>query len=273
MQARKMSKNLYFCNLEAVKMKICIFCGSQMPDGLPVCPECRHDQSEPPKRGSALVKGILISAAIVFAVVFLEVSVKKANPVTRSAATSAPSAATTSAQNAALFEIIDTELYSRNGSTVIIQTVRGKKDAAVRKSVIAKDKDGKVIGKAEDSIMLTAGKETFFRLDFGEQLPPDATFASATAKEFGHIGTRNAVEMVTSNQNGKYLYITFRQIAPQLGAFAKFKILFYSGGKIVADVYHYFSGSAPNLQKEGDEDVAQISVPDQYDDFRVFFEP
>ena len=87
-------------------------------------------------------------------------------------------------------------------------------------------------------------------------------------------GERNAVEMVQYNQTGDDLFITFKQNVDELDYFAKFKLLFYKGDKIVDTEDGYFNIYAENLNGNGATDVAKIwAYGIDYDRIEYIFEP
>ena len=107
---------------------------------------------------------------------------------------------------------------------------------------------------------MTEGKYNYFRYSFDADVSNakfDKTVRTTSSIFDGDI---NAVEMVDYNQSEDDLYITFKQVADDLGSFAKFKLLFYKGDKIVYTEDGYFSVYAENLTGKDTTDVASISL-------------
>ena len=87
-------------------------------------------------------------------------------------------------------------------------------------------------------------------------------------------GERNGVEMVKYQIDGHSLYITFKQVVDELGSFAKFKLLYYKGDKIVGTEDGYFNISAENLNGNGSTDVAELWILEgEFDKVEYVFEP
>lgn len=275
-------------------IKECWNCRAVMDDQAQICPECgkpqfnQYGQPFPPsapRDGAALKRWIIIIAGIIVGIVIVaktSAAKNKQPKRTQSAAVTehaAEPAVTTAAarQITDCFDIIDTQTYNRYGRTAFVRRLRAKENACICFSAVAKDKNGGVIGKAEDTITLTAGKDNYFQLVFDQALPEgyQLDIKASQASDWA-AGPRDAVELVASNQTDRNLYLTFRQTADTLGAFSRFKLLFFSGGKIIFSTAGSFTVYANNLNGKGSEDVAEIGVSKQifdYDRFEYFFEP
>ena len=174
------------------------------------------------------------------------------------------------------YSIVESACFKNSiGYTILIHKVLAKQDASLSSSIIATAPDGSVIGKSSDDIVLTAGQYNYFRYSFESDISNATLSAQVKAKSDSFMsGSRNAVEMVQYNQSGDNIYITFKQVADGLGAFAKFKILFYNADKIIDDENGYFNISAENLTSIGATDVASIWVYGiQFDRIEYIFEP
>jgi hypothetical protein len=174
------------------------------------------------------------------------------------------------------YDIVETSSFQNSiGTTIVIHKVLAKKDVSVSATLLAYGSDGNVIGKSSDDIVLTAGQNNFFRYSFEGDISSASIQANAQAKKDSFMtGERNAVEMVQYNQSGDDLYITFKQNVDELDYFAKFKLLFYKGDKIVDTEDGYFNIYAENLNGNGATDVAKIwAYGIDYDRIEYIFEP
>ena len=191
--------------------------------------------------------------------------------------TTAAPAADESYEKNSNYDIVEKATYKDSiDYTHIIHKVKAKKDVTISATLMAYDANDNVIGKSEDRITLTAGQNNFFEFSF----EPDISKAKITAQmevetDSFMDGPRNAVELVKSNKNGDDLYITFKQVTDELGSLAKFKILYYKGGKIIdSEKNGYFNIYAKNMKGKGSTDVAKVWVYGvDYDKFEVCFEP
>lgn len=174
------------------------------------------------------------------------------------------------------YDIVETSSFQNSiGTTIVIHKVLAKKDVSVSATLLAYGADGNVMGKSSDNIVLTAGQNNFFRYSFEGDISSASIQANAQAKKDSFMtGERNGVEMVQYNQTGDDLYITFKQNVDELDYFAKFKLLFYKGDKIVDTEDGYFSTYAENLNGNGATDVAKIwAYGTDYDRIEYIFEP
>ena len=174
------------------------------------------------------------------------------------------------------YDIVETSSFQNSiGTTIVIHKVLAKKDVSVSATLLAYGADGNVMGKSSDNIVLTAGQNNFFRYSFEGDISSASIQANAQAKKDSFMtGERNGVEMVQYNQTGDDLYITFKQNVDELDYFAKFKLLFYKGDKIVDTEDGYFSTYAENLNGNGATDVAKIwAYGTEYDRIEYIFEP
>ncbi len=174
------------------------------------------------------------------------------------------------------YDVIETSTYNDFlGHTVMIHKVLAKQDVSVTGTVIAYEDDrSTVIDKSTDDIVLTAGQYNFLRYSFDGDVSnaPIQPSAKVETDDF-LLGDRNAVEMVQYNQRDNHLYITFKQVAEELGS-SMFKILFYKDDKIIDTTEGFFVTSAKNLNGIGTSDVAEISVYNiDFDRFEYIFEP
>lgn len=175
------------------------------------------------------------------------------------------------------YDVIEASTYNNSlGHTVMIHKVLAKQDVSITGKVIAYEDDrSTVIDKSTDEITLTAGQYNFLRYGFDGDVSnvPIQPSAKVETDDF-LLGDRNAVEMVQYNQHDNHLYITFKQVAEELGPFAKFKLLFYKDDKIVDTTEGFFATSTKNLNGIGTSDVAEISVYNiDSDRFEYIFEP
>lgn len=164
------------------------------------------------------------------------------------------------------------------GHTVAYLKVIAKANVTIEVTLVAYDSNQNVIGKSTDSIVLTKGKTNYFRFSFSEDISEIAHVQTLSASATGDsflTGERDAVEMVTYNQSGSYLYITLKQTGNDIGSFAKFKILYYKNNEIIGDDYGYFSLQAQNLNGKGSTDVVKVlnySYMD-FDKIEFIYEP
>lgn len=174
------------------------------------------------------------------------------------------------------YDIVETSSFQNSiGTTIVIHKVLAKKDVSVSATLLAYGSDGNVIGKSSDDIVLTAGQNNFFRYSFEGDISSASIQENAQAKKDSFMtGERNGVEMVQYNQTDDDLYITFKQNVDELDYFAKFKLLFYKGDKIVDTEDGYFNIYAENLNGNGATDVAKIwAYGIDYDRIEYIFEP
>ena len=174
------------------------------------------------------------------------------------------------------YDIVETSSFQNSiGTTIVIHKVLAKKDVSVSATLLAYGSDGNVIGKSSDDIVLTAGQNNFFRYSFEGDISSASIQANAQAKKDSFMtGERNGVEMVQYNQTDDDLYITFKQNVDELDYFAKFKLLFYKGDKIIDTEDGYFNIYAENLNGNGATDVAKIwAYGIDYDRIEYIFEP
>lgn len=179
-------------------------------------------------------------------------------------------------ENNEYYTIIDQATLSNSiGDTIIVHKIQAKKDISVSATVLAYDSSGNVIGKSTDDITLTAGKNNYFRFSFDADISNATLEYQATPKKDSFmVGARDAVEMVQYNHNEDHLYITFRQLTDEIGAFAEFKILLYQGDTITGVENGYFSTYAKNLNGKDSTDVASIWVYGKdFDRIEYIFEP
>ena len=174
------------------------------------------------------------------------------------------------------YDIVETSSFQNSiGTTIVIHKVLAKKNVSVSATLLAYASDGSVIGKSSDDITLTEGKYNFFRYSFDGDVSSAKIQANAQAKNDSFMtGERNAVEMVQYNMSGDDLYVTFEQTGDELGSFAKFKLLFYKGDRIVDTEDGYFNIYAENLNGKGSTDVASIWVyGTDFDRIEYVYEP
>ena len=179
-------------------------------------------------------------------------------------------------ENNQYYDIIDTATYNNSiGDTIVIHKIKAKQNVSVSSTAIAYSEDGSVIGKSSSDVELTEGQNNYFQYYFDGEV--DVTNIQATAKASDPSwmnGERNAVEMENYNVSDNNLYITFKQTSNELGSFAKFKILFYSGEQIIGAEDGYFSTYAENLIGKDTTDVAEIWVYGKdFDNIEYIFEP
>ena len=174
------------------------------------------------------------------------------------------------------YDIVETSSFKNSiGYTIVVHKVLAKKNVSVSATLLAYAPDGSVIGKSSDDITLTEGKYNFFRYSFEGDVSNASIQANANAKNDSFmVGERNAVEMVQYNLSGDDLYVTFEQTGDELGSFAKFKLLFYKGDRIVDTEDGYFNIYAENLNGKGSTDVASIWVyGTDFDRVEYVYEP
>ena len=174
------------------------------------------------------------------------------------------------------FESVDAAGYVNSiGTKIIIAKILAKKNATVSSTMLLVDQEGNVLGKSTSEIKLTEGQYNYFRYTFNcDMTGADLTLQGSIRPDSVLDGERNAVEMVKYNKNGNDLFLTLRQTSDDLGAFAKFKILFYKNGKIVYDDEGYFNVYAQNLSGADSTDVAKIwAYGIDYDEIEYIFEP
>lgn len=176
------------------------------------------------------------------------------------------------------YDIVETGSYSNSiGSTIIIHKVKAKSDISVSSTCLAYAKDGSVIGKSSDDIVLTDGEYNYFKYTFDSDCDiSNATFDfnAQPQKDSFMTGERKCVEMTQYNKSGDDLYITFKQTGDSISTFAKFKLIMYKGSEIVGTEDGYFSVYAENLSGKGSTDVAKVWVfGKDFDKIEYIFEP
>ena len=175
------------------------------------------------------------------------------------------------------YDVVETATFKNSiNDTVVIHKVLAKKDVSVTGTLLAyEDDESTVIGKSTDDIVLTAGQYNFFRYSFDSDVSDAPVQPGCQVQQDSvMVGERNAVEMVTYNQNERHLYITFKQNTDEIGSFARFKLLFYKDDKIVDTEDGYFTTYAKNLNGNGSSDVVKLrDSSEEYDRFEYIFEP
>ena len=176
------------------------------------------------------------------------------------------------------YDVVETMFFKNSiNYTVMVNKVLAKKDVSVSGTVLEYAADGSVVGKSSDDIILTAGQYNYFRYSFDSDLTNVTLKTSYQAKKdsiLAGLRNPNAVEMVDYNHSGNELYITFKQNVDKLDSFAKFKILFYNGDKIVETEDGYFRISAKNLNGNGATDVAEVwAYGINFDRIEYIYEP
>ena len=174
------------------------------------------------------------------------------------------------------YDVVDTfTSVDMIGATTIIYKIQAKQDVSIESSVLAFDSDGNVIGKSTDDIILTNGKSNYFKYYFDTDITNAKLQPNMEVKNDSFLsGKRNAVEMVKYNLSEDNLFVTFKQVTDKIGTFAKFKLLFYKGDKIVGAEDGYFSTYAKNLKEKDSTDVASIWVFGiDFDNVEYIFEP
>ncbi|MCR5059877.1 MAG: DUF4190 domain-containing protein [Saccharofermentans sp.] len=174
------------------------------------------------------------------------------------------------------YEIVEQgTFYNILNYTHIVHKVLAKQDATVSATMIAYSEDGSILGKSTSDITLTSGEYNYFEYSFENDVSA-ATLKVTVSFERGSWldGARSAVVMDQYNQSGDYLYITLRQVDDNIGAFAKYKILYYKNDQIVDTDEGFFSIFAENLNGSGSTDVAEIWVYGKdFDRIEYMFEP
>lgn len=176
------------------------------------------------------------------------------------------------------YDVVETMFFQNSiNDTIMVNKVLAKKDVSVSGTVLAYAADGSVVGKSSDDIVLTAGQYNYFRYSFDGDLTDVTLKTNYQAKKdsiLAGLRNPNAVEMVDYNHSGNELYITFKQNVDKLDSFAKFKILFYNGDKIVETEDGYFRISAKNLNGNGATDVAEVwAYGINFDRIEYIYEP
>ena len=174
------------------------------------------------------------------------------------------------------YDIVETARFTNSiGYTMLVHKVLAKQDVSLSSTIIATATDGTIIEKEEDDIVLTEGQYNYFLYSFENDISNAKMTSQVKAKKDSFmLGARNAVEMVSYNQSGDDLYITFMQVEDDIGAFAKFKILFYKADKIVDVEDGFFTTSTENLAGKGTTDIASIWVyGTKFDRIEYIFEP
>lgn len=174
------------------------------------------------------------------------------------------------------YDVVERSCFiNSSGNSFIVDKVLAKKNISVSSSCVALASDGSVVGKCDDTIILTVGQYNYFCYSFEGVLSSETyKFNAHFEEDSPMIGERNAVEAIQVDRSGDELFITFKQTGNELSTFAKFKLLFYKNNEIVGTDEGFFSMSAPNLNGSGSTDVAQIWTYDtDYDSVECYFEP
>lgn len=178
------------------------------------------------------------------------------------------------------FDVIDQCSYQDSiGTTYIIHKILAKKDISASSTIIAYDKDKKVIGKSSDSIVLTKDSYNYFSYSFKNDISEASLEIACTCEPDSFlVGPRNAIEMVTYNKAGDELYITVKQTKSDIGTLPKYKVLYYKEDQLIGASSGYYGISSSGLSGIGSTDV--ISVPwfdfyhfQDFDSLECFFEP
>ena len=119
------------------------------------------------------------------------------------------------------------------------------------------------------------GQYNFFRYSFEGDVSTASIQVNANAKSDSFMTEeRNVVEMVQYNLSGDDLYFTLQQTSDEIGAFAKFKFLFYKGNRIVDTEEGYFNIYAENLNSKFSTDVVKIwAYGTDFDRIEYIYEP
>ena len=174
------------------------------------------------------------------------------------------------------YDIVESAtLESAIGGTIIIHKVLAKQDVSVDSTVIAYDENGNVVGKETSNITLTSGEYNYFYYKFYDNI------GNATLKfkvKLGSellVGPRHCAQMTAYNVSGSYLYITFEQLTDTIGAFARYKVLFYKNDKIVWAESSSLDALNVQLDGKGSTDVAEVWLihTKDFDRIECFIDP
>ena len=170
-------------------------------------------------------------------------------------------------------EVVNNIRYE--SSSEIIYKVLAKKDVSIESAIIAYDRNGNVVGKQTDQIVLTAGKNNYFHYYFDVIVDDTITLEMRTIEESEsfYIGERNAVVMTDYYREKYKLYISVEQVAEKISTFAKIKLLFYKNNKIINVDEYYISTYAQNLSGIGTTDTISFYVWDDFDNIEFIYEP
>lgn len=174
------------------------------------------------------------------------------------------------------FDVVERSTYRDSiGYIHIVHKVLAKQDVSASATLLAFAEDGSVLGKSSDDIVLTEGEYNYFSFSFENDISNAQMQIQTNFKTDSFMtGERHGVEMVQYNQSGDDLYITLKQTCDELGAFAKFKILFYKDDEIVDTEDGYFSIYAENLTGKDTTDVAEIwAYGTDFDRIEFIYEP
>lgn len=177
---------------------------------------------------------------------------------------------------------VSEEFYFKNsrGKGVLIVKVKAKKDCVVLCNVIAENSAGDIIGKEDDTITLTSGKENFFAFRFSSDIEGAVISANWTVKK-EPLYPREAVELVKYSTSGNELFLTVKQVKEELSGQAGYKLLFYKAGKIVdyKDDLYFFGYTSDfeyvrYLDGQGSSNTISIDIRGlDFDNLEFYFEP
>lgn len=205
---------------------------------------------------------------------------KATAPATKDAApvTNAPAAESTesSYEHNDFYDIVETSIIQDNLGhyTTVVHKVLAKKDGTASADLIAYGADGNVIDKDSEMIILTEGQYNYFQYVFSNDISDASIQTKVKTKTCSFSSEeRNGVEMVSYNQNGDDLYITFKQNIDDI-SFARFKLLFYKDDKIIDTEDGVFKIRSDYMNGKGDTDVIEISLYNtDYDRFEYIYQP
>ena len=229
----------------------------------------------------------LENAAAETVIVTVPVNVTESNPAAKATApatkdaapvTDVPAAESTesSYEHNNFYDIVETSIIKDNLGhyTTVVHKVLAKKDGTASADLIAYGADGNVIDKDSEMIILTEGQYNFFQYVFSNDISDASIQAKVQTKTCSFSSEeRNGVEMVSYNQNGDDLYITFKQNIDDI-SFARFKLLFYKDDKIIDTEDGVFKIRSDYMNGKGDTDVIEISLYNtDYDRFEYIYQP
>lgn len=176
------------------------------------------------------------------------------------------------------FSIIETGEFIGNPTDVtnIIHKVFAKQGGTISATMTMYDEEDSIIGTFSDSIVLTAGQNTYFRY-----MPETEVLANAAEIHVSYLydnkgltSDRQAIKLVDYRTEEGTVYLNVEQLSDSFDPWSSFKILFYKDNFIVYAQGGSFGSYTKELTKKGDTaEIAVWAFDIDFDDIEFIYEP
>jgi len=198
------------------------------------------------------------------------------------------------------YSLVEKGNYSSSSTyQYVIHKITAKKDCKISATAVVYDKNGSVIGKDEDEIVLVKGKNNYFKFLFSDISAKELSnatieYSSVLKKDLSDSNRAedreifkslhsedddidvDIIQMTDESHKKNKLFITLSFVWGEMSYFDKYKILFYKKDKIVGCQDGYINVHAENIKAIGDKEVVEIWVPSSakgFDRIEYIFEP